>query len=210
MRDFSPNSASREQAKPGTPTSVISSRCRMVTARRAQRPTGADPTPYQGAVIRQRADGAAPVFRALPPQQPRPHRRSCSASGHGNFLIRSPASNDARAAPCSSFRRYGDQRSAGENWSRPPHRFFGPARTVEPDGAKHQVIINRLAGLFDQFKPDWSYGLHLPHNCPVRRVAVRTFDFHCDDVTAAKLAVDREIERSQVAGAAIDLKFRPD
>jgi hypothetical protein len=33
---------------------------------------------------------------------------------------------------------------------------------------------------------------------------------HCDDVTATKLAVDRQIEHGKVASAAFDLEFRPD
>jgi hypothetical protein len=32
----------------------------------------------------------------------------------------------------------------------------------------------------------------------------------CDDITATKLAVDRQIENGKVASAAFDLKLRPD
>jgi len=32
----------------------------------------------------------------------------------------------------------------------------------------------------------------------------------CDDITATKLAVDRQIEHGKVASAAFDLKLRPD
>jgi hypothetical protein len=35
-------------------------------------------------------------------------------------------------------------------------------------------------------------------------------DLNCADVTATKLAVDRQIEHGKVASATFDLKFRPD
>ena len=37
-----------------------------------------------------------------------------------------------------------------------------------------KIIIDRLAGLFGQFKSDWSSGLLLPHSCPVGRVSARS------------------------------------
>jgi hypothetical protein len=33
---------------------------------------------------------------------------------------------------------------------------------------------------------------------------------HCDNITATKLAVDRQIEHGKVASTTFDLKFRPD
>jgi hypothetical protein len=68
-----------------------------------------------------------------------------------------------------------------------------------------------LAGLLVQFKSDRS-SFPLPNSCgdlPCSH-AGDVFDPNGDDIAAAKLAVDRQIEHRQVASAAFDLEFRPD
>src|SRR5712692_4664185 len=52
----------------------------------------------------------------------------------------------------------------------------------------------------------------LSDRCAIRRVAAGgdILDPDCDNVTATKLAVDRQIEHGKVASAAFDLEFRPD
>jgi hypothetical protein len=63
-----------------------------------------------------------------------------------------------------------------------------------------------------QFKSDWPPGLLLPDCCAIRRVPAGgdILDPDGDDVTAAKLTVDRQIEHGEVASAALDLEFCPD
>src|SRR4051794_22291186 len=55
-----------------------------------------------------------------------------------------------------------------------------------------QIIIDRLAGLFAQFKSDRPPGFLLTDGCAIRRVAARSdiLDPNGDDIAAAKLAVD--------------------
>jgi hypothetical protein len=52
----------------------------------------------------------------------------------------------------------------------------------------------------------------LPDRCTIRCIPAGSDipDPHGDDITAAKLTVDRQIEHREVAGAAFDLEFRPD
>jgi hypothetical protein len=52
----------------------------------------------------------------------------------------------------------------------------------------------------------------LSDRCPIRRVPAGgdILDPDGDDITTAKLAVDRQIEHGEVASAAFDLEFRPD
>jgi hypothetical protein len=52
----------------------------------------------------------------------------------------------------------------------------------------------------------------LPNRCSVCRVPAGgdILDPDGDDITAAKLAVDGQIEHGEVASAAFDLEFRPD
>jgi hypothetical protein len=97
------------------------------------------------------------------------------------------------------------------------HAAFGTTTTCEqelvgPFVGGPQIIIDRLPSLFGQFKSDWSPGLLLPHSCSVSRVSACSdiLDLDCDDVTATKLAVDRQIEQCKVASSTFDLRFRPD
>jgi hypothetical protein len=97
------------------------------------------------------------------------------------------------------------------------HGAFGATTTCEQELAGPfvgdlQVIIDRLAGLFAQFKSDRPSGLLLPDRCSIRRISTGSdiLDLYCDDVTTAKLTVDRQIEHGKVANATLDLEFRPD
>src|ERR1700737_5674453 len=66
--------------------------------------------------------------------------------------------------------------------------------------------------LFAQFKSDGPPGFFLSDRCSIRRAPTGgdILDADGDDVTATKLAVDRQIEHCKVASAAFDLKLRPD
>jgi len=97
------------------------------------------------------------------------------------------------------------------------HAAFCTAATSEQELAgplvgDFQIVIDRLAGLFGQFKSDWPSRLLLSHRCTVRRVSARSdiLDLDRDDVTATELAVDRQIEHGEVPSAAFDLEFGPD
>src|SRR5579871_6620723 len=70
----------------------------------------------------------------------------------------------------------------------------------------------RLPSLIAQFKPDCPARLLLPDGCSIRRVTARgnIIDPDRNDIAATELAVDRQIEHGQVAGAAFDLEFCPD
>ena len=75
-----------------------------------------------------------------------------------------------------------------------------------------QIVIDRLAGLLAQFKSDRPPGFPLPNRCTIRRVAAGgdILDPNGYDITAAKLAVDRQIEHREVSDATFNLEFRPD
>jgi hypothetical protein len=74
-----------------------------------------------------------------------------------------------------------------------------------------QVIIEGLARLLGQFEPDWSAGFLLPDGRAVEGVPVwgDVIDSYGHDVTAAKLAVDREIEQGEIARSPFELQLRP-
>jgi hypothetical protein len=74
-----------------------------------------------------------------------------------------------------------------------------------------QIIIDGLAGQLAQFKSDGPPGFLLSDSCAIRRLAAGgdILDPNGDDVTAPKLAVDRQIEHGEVASAAFDLELRP-
>jgi hypothetical protein len=75
-----------------------------------------------------------------------------------------------------------------------------------------QIIIDRLVGLFAQFKSDRPSSFLLSDRCAVRCVSAGSdiLDPDRDDVTATQLAVDSQIEHGKVPSAAFDLEFRPD
>jgi len=97
------------------------------------------------------------------------------------------------------------------------HVAVGTATASEQELAgpfvgRFQIVIDRLAGLLAQFKSDWPPGLLLPDCRAIRRVPAGgdILDPDGNDVTAAKLTVDRQIEHGEVASTAFDLEFRPD
>jgi hypothetical protein len=97
------------------------------------------------------------------------------------------------------------------------HAAFGTTTTCKQEVAgplvrKFQVIIDRLAGLFAQFKSDWPSCLLLSDRCAVRRVSAGSdiFNLDRDDVTATQFTVDCQIEHSEIPSTAFDLEFRPD
>jgi hypothetical protein len=55
-----------------------------------------------------------------------------------------------------------------------------------------QIVIDGLAGLIAQFKPDWPSRFLLADGCPVRRVAAGSdiLDPDSNEVAASKLAVN--------------------
>src|SRR5712664_323766 len=67
-----------------------------------------------------------------------------------------------------------------------------------------------LPGLLAQFKSDWPPGFLLPDHCAIRRVPAGgdILDPDGDEITAAKLAVDCQIEPGEVASAAFNLGQR--
>ena len=78
--------------------------------------------------------------------------------------------------------------------------------------ASHQIVIDRLARLFAQFKSDWPSCFLLSDRCAIRRVSAGSdiLDPDRDDVTAAQLAVDRQVEHGEVPSTTFDLEFCPD
>jgi hypothetical protein len=74
------------------------------------------------------------------------------------------------------------------------------------------IVVDRLARLFRQFEPDRLSGLPLSHRCPIDRIPVRcdVLDLQRDDIAAAQLAVDSEIEHRQIAHAPVHLELGAD
>jgi hypothetical protein len=68
-----------------------------------------------------------------------------------------------------------------------------------------------LARLFRQFEPDRAVSFLLPDSRAVESVAIRgdIVDADSHDIATTQLAVDCEIEQSQVAGAALQLQPSP-
>src|SRR5580692_2579471 len=79
--------------------------------------------------------------------------------------------------------------------------------------ARHPwIIIDGLAGLVAQFKSDGPPGFLLSDCRAIRRVPAGSHILNPDgdNITATKLAVDRQIEHREVASAALDLELCPD
>ncbi len=83
----------------------------------------------------------------------------------------------------------------------------GEQELAGPFAGGPQIVIDRLAGLLAQFKSDRPPSFPLPDSCTIRRVAAAgdILDPDGDDITATKLAVDCQIEHSQIASATLDL-----
>jgi hypothetical protein len=88
----------------------------------------------------------------------------------------------------------------------------GEQELAGPFAGSLEIIINRLPGLFAQFKSDRPSGLLLPDRGAICCVSARSdiLDFDCDDITASKFAVNRQVEHGEVTSATFDLEFRPD
>jgi hypothetical protein len=58
------------------------------------------------------------------------------------------------------------------------------------------MVIDRLPGLFAQFKSDRPPGFLLPDSCAIGRISAcgDILDADGDDITATKLAVDCQVE----------------
>jgi hypothetical protein len=65
-----------------------------------------------------------------------------------------------------------------------------------------QMGQDRLPGLLGDFKPDRSAGLALPDCRPTNTNAIwgNLLSSQPDDITAAQLAVDRQVEEREIAG----------
>ena len=91
------------------------------------------------------------------------------------------------------------------------HGLAGAARRGEQEFARllvcgANVVIDRLPGLFSDLEPDWQASLFLAHCRALDGVAVGgdVLDLEGDDIAAAQLAVDCQIEHRQVAFAVCD------
>jgi hypothetical protein len=75
-----------------------------------------------------------------------------------------------------------------------------------------QVVVDGLPGLLAQFKSDRTPGFLLSDCCAIGGVAAGCNILYpdSDDVTAAKLAVDGQIEQGKVAHTTFDLQLGPD
>jgi hypothetical protein len=71
-----------------------------------------------------------------------------------------------------------------------------------------QIIVNGGPGLIREFEPHWPSGLFLADGRAVKGVSARCYvlDPDCNDIAAAEFAVDREIEKCQIASAILHLK----
>ena len=74
------------------------------------------------------------------------------------------------------------------------------------------VVIERLAGLFGDFKAHRPARLPLADRCAINGVSVwdNVLNFERDDIAAAQLAIDGEIEQRQIAFAVRHLKLGAD
>ena len=81
--------------------------------------------------------------------------------------------------------------------------------TLNVRGLPRSMTEKTLAGLFAQLEPDRPSGLLLSNRRAIRGISACSdvLDLDCDDVTAAELAVDCQIEHGKVASAAFNLEF---
>lgn len=94
------------------------------------------------------------------------------------------------------------------------HRLSSQRLRQELNGllsGQPQAVIDGRAGLVGQFEPDGPAGLHLSDRCAIHRATAWCNIIHADGdhVTAARLAVDRQIEEGQIPFAPFDLELRP-
>jgi hypothetical protein len=74
------------------------------------------------------------------------------------------------------------------------------------------VVIDGLPGLLGELEAYRATGLPLPHGSTVGGVAVRSdvIDLDGDDIAAAQLAVDRQVEHREVTCSSLDVEPRSD
>src|SRR5258707_15882009 len=74
-----------------------------------------------------------------------------------------------------------------------------------------QIIIKGLTRLLGQLETDRATGLLLSDRCSIECIAVggHVIDPHRNDVAAAQLAIDRKVERCEIAHAPFDLQLCP-
>jgi hypothetical protein len=77
--------------------------------------------------------------------------------------------------------------------------------------ADPKVVVQCLSGHFGQLEANGSTSLALPYVGAVNRVAVgcHIIDAKRDEITAAQLAIDREIEECQIPHAPLQLQLGP-
>jgi hypothetical protein len=70
-------------------------------------------------------------------------------------------------------------------------------------------MIDCLARLLGQFKPDRLTRFLLPHRCTLNRIPIRgdLLDFEGNHIAAAELAIDCHVEHSEVAKAPFHLQL---
>ena len=111
----------------------------------------------------------------------------------------------------------GVQSDAGDPFGYQPgvlpccHALTGAASAREQEFAGllacgFQIVVDGLTGLIGQLELDRPAGFLLPYRCAVDGISVRcnVFDLEGDDIAAAQLAVDGEIEHGEVAGSSLD------
>src|SRR4029077_7515587 len=88
--------------------------------------------------------------------------------------------------------------AGGHALSQPPAREQKLARFL---ARQLDVVVDGLSGWVGQLKPGGACGVFLAHACAIDGIAIgcNVIDFHCDDVAAPELAIDREIEQREVA-----------
>lgn len=82
-------------------------------------------------------------------------------------------------------------------------------------GSIPQIVINRGSGMVRLFKLDCPASFLLPDCSPIQRITVRRniFDPQSNRVAATEFAVDREVEKCQIADSSRQSKlrsYRPD
>src|ERR1700694_719400 len=88
----------------------------------------------------------------------------------------------------------------------------GEQELAGPFASGLQVVIDRLAGLFAQFKSNGSASFLFSGRCAIGRVSAcgDILEPNGNNITATKFAVDCQVEHGEVASAAFDLELCPD
>src|SRR5215217_1133612 len=72
-----------------------------------------------------------------------------------------------------------------------------------------KMLVNRLPGLLGHLEPDRLARLLLAHSRSIDGISVRGNVLHLerDDIAAAQLAIDGQVEHRQLAGSPLDLQL---